>query len=62
MKTITIKAWLALLLMFLIGAFGASLVFIEIPSGNKVVVIAIVTTLTSWLLTLINSLVRRSNE
>jgi len=53
---------LCVLLIFLIAGFGAGLIFIVIPPGNKEVVISLVTALTVSLVTLINSLIRKRSE
>lgn len=62
MKINSMKFLLSVLLIFLIAGFGAGLIFIEIPSGNKEVVISLVSALTISLVTLINSLIRKPNE
>lgn len=62
MKINSMKLLLSVMLIFLIAGFGAGLIFIEIPAGNKEVVISLVSALTISLVTLINSLIRKPNE
>lgn len=62
MKINSMVLLLSVLLIFLIAGFGAGLIFIVIPPGNKEVVISLVSALTVSLVTLINSLIRKRSE
>lgn len=53
---------LSMFLITLIAGFGAGLMFIDMPPGGKEVVIALTGTLSTALITVINSLLRKPRE
>ncbi len=53
---------LSVLLIFIVAGFGAALIFVDIPGGSKEVVISIMSILSTALVTILNSLLRKPNE
>ena len=62
MKINSMRFTLSVLLIFIIAGFGAALIFVDIPGGSKEVVISVMSVLSTALVTILNSLLRKPNE
>lgn len=62
MKINSIRFTLAMTILMLIGSGGASIVFFPMDAGGREVIISMMSILSTALITILNSLLRKTND